>query len=52
MSWFEKLLPGIATRHVGGSSKKTVPEGLWSKCPNCEALQMLRFALRAVIIIA
>ena len=38
MSWFEKILPGIATRHVGGSSKKTVPEGVWSKCPSCETV--------------
>jgi len=33
MSWFEKLMPGrIRTE---GGSKKTVPEGLWSKCPSC-----------------
>lgn len=30
MSWFKKLLPKISTR-----KKKGVPEGIWSKCPNC-----------------
>lgn len=38
MSWFEKILPGIAARHVGSPTKKTVPEGLWSKCPSCETV--------------
>ncbi len=33
MSWFEKLLPSkIRTE---GSKKKTVPEGLWTKCQGC-----------------
>lgn len=36
MSWFEKLLPSrIRTE---GGSKKTVPEGLWSQCPSCNAI--------------
>ena len=36
MSWFEKLMPSrIRTE---GGSKKTVPEGLWTKCPSCEAV--------------
>lgn len=36
MSWFDKLLPSrIRTE---GSSKKTVPEGLWNKCPGCGAV--------------
>jgi len=33
MSWFKKLLPRIST-----SEKKGVPEGVWSKCPSCEAI--------------
>jgi acetyl-CoA carboxylase carboxyl transferase subunit beta len=37
MSWFQKLLPPKIKRE-GGVSKKTVPEGLWSKCPACEAV--------------
>ena len=33
MSWFEKLLPSrIRTE---GGNKRTVPEGLWSKCESC-----------------
>lgn len=33
MSWFEKLLPSrIRTE---GGNKRTVPEGLWSKCGAC-----------------
>lgn len=36
MSWFEKLLPSrIRTE---GGTKRTVPEGLWSKCPACSAV--------------
>ena len=33
MSWFEKLMPSRI--RTDGGSKKTVPEGLWSKCPSC-----------------
>ena len=36
MSWIEKLLPPKINRATGGP-KKTVPEGLWVKCPSCEA---------------
>jgi acetyl-CoA carboxylase carboxyl transferase subunit beta len=36
MSWFKKLLPPkIRTQNP---AKKTVPEGLWSKCPSCDAV--------------
>jgi len=30
MSWLEKILPPI-----GKNAKKNIPEGLWSKCPEC-----------------
>lgn len=30
MSWFKNILPRIST-----STKKGVPEGVWSKCPSC-----------------
>ena len=36
MSWFGKLLPSrIRTE---GGSKRAVPEGLWTKCPQCGAV--------------
>ncbi len=36
MSWLNKLLPSrIRTE---GGAKKTVPEGLWAKCPACNAV--------------
>jgi acetyl-CoA carboxylase carboxyl transferase subunit beta len=37
MSWFEKLVP---SKILTESSKKNVavPEGLWSKCDNCQAI--------------
>lgn len=35
MSWIEKLLP---PRIKQGGSRKTMPEGLWVKCPGCEAV--------------
>jgi len=37
MSWFQKLLPPKIKRR-DGDAKKNVPEGLWSKCPSCEAV--------------
>jgi acetyl-CoA carboxylase carboxyl transferase subunit beta len=37
MSWLEKILPPKIKRSAG-PSKKNVPEGLWSKCPKCEAV--------------
>ena len=33
MSWLKKLLPTINTK-----AKKGVPEGIWSKCPACQAV--------------
>ncbi|HZV54411.1 MAG TPA: acetyl-CoA carboxylase, carboxyltransferase subunit beta [Rhodocyclaceae bacterium] len=36
MSWLQKLLPPKIKRSEG--SRKTVPEGLWTKCPACEAV--------------
>jgi acetyl-CoA carboxylase carboxyl transferase subunit beta len=38
MSWFQKLLPPKIQRKVSGNSKKVMPEGLWSKCPTCDAV--------------
>ena len=37
MSWFKKLLPPRIKRD-STAVKKAVPEGLWSKCPACEAV--------------
>jgi acetyl-CoA carboxylase carboxyl transferase subunit beta len=35
MSWFKKLLPaGVSTK----TKKKGVPEGLWTKCEQCQAI--------------
>jgi acetyl-CoA carboxylase carboxyl transferase subunit beta len=37
MSWFEKLVP--STIRTDSSNKKgAVPEGLWNKCANCNAI--------------
>ena len=36
MSWFRKLLPPKIKTN-GTAPKKAVPEGLWSKCPSCQA---------------
>ncbi|MBI4356527.1 MAG: acetyl-CoA carboxylase carboxyltransferase subunit beta [Gammaproteobacteria bacterium] len=35
MSWLKKLLPSIVRRRT--ASKKAIPEGIWSKCPACDA---------------
>jgi acetyl-CoA carboxylase carboxyl transferase subunit beta len=37
MSWLQKLLPPKINR-AQGANKKNVPEGLWSKCPSCDAV--------------
>ena len=37
MSWYKKLLPPRIKRD-SSTVKKAVPEGLWSKCPACEAV--------------
>ena len=37
MSWFQKLLPPKIKRREG-DIKKNVPEGLWTKCPSCQAV--------------
>ncbi len=36
MSWLQKLLPPKIKRNEG--VRKSVPEGLWTKCPACEAV--------------
>jgi acetyl-CoA carboxylase carboxyl transferase subunit beta len=36
MSWFSKLLPSRIRTDV--SQKKNIPEGLWSKCTECQAV--------------
>ncbi|HPB91709.1 MAG TPA: acetyl-CoA carboxylase, carboxyltransferase subunit beta [Rugosibacter sp.] len=36
MSWLQKLLPPKIKRSPG--NRKAMPEGLWSKCPSCEAV--------------
>jgi acetyl-CoA carboxylase carboxyl transferase subunit beta len=39
MSWLNKLLPPKIKRSEPGVARKsTLPEGLWSKCPTCEAV--------------
>ncbi|MGR8921292.1 MAG: acetyl-CoA carboxylase, carboxyltransferase subunit beta, partial [Gammaproteobacteria bacterium] len=36
MNWFKKLLP--ASIRTEGQSKKSIPEGLWTSCPECKAV--------------
>lgn len=36
MSWFSKLIPAIRT--TTPSSSKKVPEGVWTKCPQCDGV--------------
>jgi len=39
MSWLNKLLPPKIKRSAPGVARKSsLPEGLWSKCPSCEAV--------------
>lgn len=36
MSWFQKLLP--STIRTNTTTKKSIPEGLWTKCDACSAI--------------
>lgn len=38
MSWLQRLLPPKIQRASSNSTRKAVPEGLWSKCSNCETV--------------
>ncbi|MAY56145.1 MAG: acetyl-CoA carboxylase carboxyl transferase subunit beta [Gammaproteobacteria bacterium] len=41
MSWINKILPSIRNSSAapdGAKQKSSVPEGLWKKCPRCEAV--------------
>ncbi|TMG76969.1 MAG: acetyl-CoA carboxylase carboxyl transferase subunit beta, partial [Betaproteobacteria bacterium] len=35
MSWLQKLLPPKIQR-TGAAGRKSVPEGLWTKCAACD----------------
>ena len=37
MSWLEKLLPSKINR-TESTDRRAMPEGLWTKCPGCEAV--------------
>jgi len=37
MSWLQKLLPPKIKR-AEGAARRTMPEGLWTKCPECDAV--------------
>ncbi len=38
MSWLEKLLPPKIQRNADLAERRSVPEGLWIKCPSCETV--------------
>lgn len=37
MSWIDKILPSISTSSAE-NKRSTVPEGVWKKCPRCDAM--------------
>ena len=38
MSWIDKILPLIAKDEGNNKKRASVPEGVWNKCPRCEAM--------------
>jgi acetyl-CoA carboxylase carboxyl transferase subunit beta len=36
VSWFQKLIPSRIRTDAG--NKRSIPEGLWTKCPQCQAV--------------
>ena len=41
MSWLEKLLPP-KIQPTDPAERRSVPEGLWVKCPSCETVELQR----------
>ena len=37
MSWIDKILPSVG-RSESADKSRSIPEGLWKKCPRCEAV--------------
>ncbi|MEW6645597.1 MAG: acetyl-CoA carboxylase, carboxyltransferase subunit beta [Pseudomonadota bacterium] len=38
MSWLQKFLPSTIRTESTGVQRRSVPEGLWAKCPDCNAV--------------
>lgn len=38
MSWLEKLVPSVVRSEKRTQGTSAIPEGLWKKCPKCEAV--------------
>src|SRR6478735_1164706 len=38
MSWLEKLVPSVVRSEKRSQGESAIPEGLWKKCPKCEAV--------------
>jgi|TARA_B100000959_G_scaffold103802_1_gene109454 acetyl-CoA carboxylase carboxyl transferase subunit beta len=38
VNWIDKILPSISTGRADSKKKATVPEGVWKKCPRCDAM--------------
>ena len=38
MSWLEKLLPPKIQQRTESGERRSVPEGLWIKCPQCDSV--------------
>jgi acetyl-CoA carboxylase carboxyl transferase subunit beta len=38
LSWIDKILPSISTSGAAAKKKGMVPEGVWKKCPRCDAM--------------
>lgn len=38
MSWLERLVPSVVRSEKRSQGESAIPEGLWKKCPKCEAV--------------
>jgi acetyl-CoA carboxylase carboxyl transferase subunit beta len=38
MSWLERLVPSVVRSEKRNQGESAIPEGLWKKCPKCEAV--------------
>ncbi|HQQ62322.1 MAG TPA: acetyl-CoA carboxylase, carboxyltransferase subunit beta [Pseudomonadales bacterium] len=38
MSWLDKIVPAVVRSEKRNQGESAIPEGLWKKCPKCEAV--------------
>lgn len=48
MSWLDKIVPSVVRSEKRNQGSSAIPEGLWKKCPKCEAVLYRPELMRAL----